>query len=61
MRPGTVLTIVFLLLVAIAHLLRVLYGVEVTAGGLAIPMWMSVAATLLTGALALLLWREAHR
>jgi hypothetical protein len=45
-------------LVAIAHLLRLLFQVEVLIGGVSIPMWVSVLGFVVPGALAVALWRE---
>jgi hypothetical protein len=35
--------------------------VEVVAGGVRIPLWASAVAGVVTGGLAILLWREGHR
>jgi hypothetical protein len=61
MKPAALIATVFLALVAGAHLVRVILQIEVTAAGVAIPMWPSVVACLFTGALATLLWRENRR
>ena len=61
MRPATWVTTIFLALVALLHLLRVALSVPVTVGSANLPMWMSVAACLFTGGLAIVLWREHHR
>ena len=61
MRPATWVTTIFLALVALLHLLRVALSVPVTVGSANLPMWMSVAACLFTGGLAIVLWRENHR
>ena len=58
MRPAALLTVIFLSVVSLAHLLRLLYRVEVVAGGVTVPMWPSVAACLITAGLAGWLWRE---
>lgn len=60
MKPGSILAILILSLVSLAHLLRVIFRVEIVAGGVVIPMWVSVAGFLVTGAVALELWRERH-
>jgi hypothetical protein len=60
MKPATLIACVFLLIVALAHLLRLVLGVAVTVGTFAVPMWMSFVATLFPAALALWIWRE-HR
>jgi len=61
MRPAALLTVIFLSLVSLAHLLRLLYRVEIVAGGVTVPMWPSVWACLITAGLAGWLWRERPR
>ena len=61
MRPVARLTTLFLALVALAQFLRLLLQVEVVAGGVRIPLWASAAACVVTGGLAILLWRESTR
>jgi hypothetical protein len=57
-KPGTVAAIVCLALVALAHLLRVALDTDVIVGGVAIPTWGSLAAFVVTGGIAFLLWQE---
>ncbi len=61
MKPAALVATVFLSLVAVLHVLRLLFQVQVTAGSLEIPMWASVLAVLGPGALAVWLWREQRR
>jgi hypothetical protein len=61
MKPVARLTTIFLALVALGHLLRLALQIEVVAGGVHIPLWLSALAFVLTGGLAILLWREGHR
>ena len=61
MRPAARITTIFLALVALAHLLRLVLQVEVIAGGVPIPLWLSAVACVVTGGLAVLLWRESRR
>jgi uncharacterized membrane protein len=60
MKTGTFVTMIFLVLVAIAHILRVVMQVEVIVAGYFVPMWMSYAAVILTSVLAAAMWNE-HR
>ena len=60
MKPAAMLTIVLLFLVALGHLVRLVMGVEVVAGGRAVPMWISVPGMIVPAALAVALWRENH-
>ncbi len=61
MKPAALVATVFLSLVAVLHVLRLLFQVQVTAGSIEIPMWASVLAVLGPGAVALWLWREQRR
>jgi hypothetical protein len=58
MRPAALLSALFLCLVAVAHLFRLLLGVELVVDGVVMPMWPSLLAVLGPGALAVWLWRE---
>jgi hypothetical protein len=61
MKPVARMVTVFLALVALAQFLRLVLQVEVTAGGARVPLWASAVACVVTGGLAILLWREGHR
>jgi hypothetical protein len=58
MKPAVTITVVFLVLVAFLHLLRLIFGVAITVNDRAIPMWASVLAVIGLGALAGWVWRE---
>lgn len=60
MKTGSMLAILLFTLVAIAHLVRLIYGIEVTVGGWSVPEWVSVAGVIVPVAIAFLLWREGH-
>jgi hypothetical protein len=57
-RPASVVAAILFWLIALAQLLRVLFRVEVTAGGVNIPLWISILAFIVLGALGIWLWRE---
>lgn len=59
MKTGSMLAIVLFALVALAHLVRVILGWEVTVAGEIIPQWVSVIGVLVPGTLASMLWKEA--
>jgi len=61
MRPVARIVTVVLALVALAQFLRFVLQVEVVAGGVRIPLWLSALACVLAGGLAILLWRESRR
>ena len=61
MKPVARLTTLFLALVSVAQFLRLVLQIEVVAGGVRIPLWASAVACVVTGGLAILLWRERNR
>jgi hypothetical protein len=60
MKLGAFLATAFLGLVALAHLARVLLRLEIRIASVLVPQWMSLAAFLFCGALAILLYRECR-
>lgn len=58
MTQPTRIAAVLLTVVAIAHLARVVLGVEATVAGNMVPMWISIVATIVAGGVALMLWRD---
>lgn len=58
MKPFTKIAIAVFSLVAILHLLRLVFGWEVIVSGIIIPLWVSVIGLIVSGGLAFLLWRE---
>ena len=61
MKPFTNLAIAIFILVAVLHLLRLVFGWEVTLDSMVVPMWVSVMGLLIAGALAYFLWHEAYK
>ena len=59
MKTGSLLAIILFALVAIAHLLRLITGADVTVNGFAIPQWVSVGGFVGPALIAWLLWRES--
>jgi hypothetical protein len=57
-KPATFFAVVIFALVAIAHLLRLIFGVPVMVAGWPIPSWISVFGFVVPGALSVALWRE---
>jgi hypothetical protein len=61
LKPASLVAAILFWLIALAQLLRVLFRVEVTAGGVVIPIWVSIVAVIVFGALGIWLWRERLR
>jgi len=60
-KPFTMLAVVVFGLVALVHLLRLVYGWEATINGAAVPMWASILALVVSGGLAVMLWQESRK
>jgi hypothetical protein len=60
MKPASLIATAFLGVVSLAHLLRLVLGLDVQIGRALIPAWMSLAAFLFCGTLAVLLYRECR-
>ena len=58
MKPAALVTVLFLSLVAVVHLLRLIMSVEVAVDGTLIPQWVSLFGVLVPGGLAVWLRRE---
>lgn len=58
MKPFTTIASLVFTLAALAQVLRLALGWEVTVGGVLIPLWVSAIACLLAATLAVMVWRE---
>jgi uncharacterized membrane protein len=61
MKPFTVIAIAIFCLMSIMHILRLIYGWEVTFSGIQIPIWVSSIAAVVAGVIAYMLWRESFK
>jgi hypothetical protein len=57
-KPASLVAAILFWLIALAQLLRVLLRVEVKAGDVNIPLWVSVLVFIVLAALGIWLWRE---
>ena len=60
-RPASLVVAIVLWLIAVAQLLRVLFRVDVRAGDVSIPLWVSILAFIVLAALGIWLWRERRK
>jgi hypothetical protein len=61
MKPFTTLAAALFGLIALAHLYRLVKGLEVVVSGTVLPQWLSVVGLVIAAGLSLMLWREARR
>jgi len=60
-KPFTTVAAILLLAVAVAHLLRIFGGWQVTIADSLLPLWASWVGVAVAGGLSLMLFREARR
>jgi hypothetical protein len=60
-RAYNYMTTAVFLVVALAHLLRIVFGWAVEIGGLSFPLWLSWLALVVSGALAGFGFRQTRR
>jgi high-affinity Fe2+/Pb2+ permease len=60
-RPFTSLAAIIFAVVALVHLMRLIYGWVVTIVGADVPMWTSVLGLVIAGGLAAGLWWESRK
>ena len=60
-KPFTLLAAAIFLLMALIHVYRLATGFQIIAGSHSMPMAVSWIAIFLTGALAVMLYRESQR
>ena len=61
MKPLQLIVIVFLLVIALMHLLRLAFQFEVMVAGEIIPLWLSLCGFVIALVLAGLLWRDSRK
>jgi hypothetical protein len=60
MKPFTTITVIVFAVMALVHLVRLFTGWEVIIAGYVVPVWFSLPALIVTGGLAIMIWREAR-
>ena len=60
-RPFTTLAAIIFAVIALVHLLRLIYGWAVNIAGGNVPMWTSVLGVVIAGVLAAGLWWESRK
>jgi hypothetical protein len=61
MKFSTVFAIVLFILIAVGHLLRLMFRWDIAIAGYSVPMWPSVAAFIIAFLAAALLWSDGRR
>jgi len=61
MKPFTKIVSVIFGVIALAHLLRLLYHIQINVGNIQVPVWISIGGFVVTAILCFGLWMEANR
>ncbi len=61
MKPLHLIVMIFLLAIALMHLLRLGFQFEVMVAGEVIPLWLSLCGFVIALVLAGLLWRDRRK
>jgi len=61
MKASAIIAVIFLLMVSVAHLIRLIFQAQIMVNNFAVPMWMSAAACIFTAALAIWLWTDNRK
>ena len=59
-RPFTLIAAIIFALMAVVHAYRLLTHFQIIAGSHTLPMWLSIVAIVVTGILAVGLYRESR-
>jgi Na+/proline symporter len=59
-KTGSLLAFIIFILVALAHLLRLIYSSEIIVDGYVVPQWVSVVGLIVPAFVAYLLWKEGR-
>lgn len=60
-KPFTLLAALIFAIIALVHLLRLVFGWEVTFNGAVVPHWLSGVGLAVAAGLAVMLWRESRK
>lgn len=61
MKPATTIVAALLIVISIAHLLRLVFQVNIVINGSPIPLWASILGCIGSSLLAFFLWRENRK
>ena len=58
MKPFTTIACIVFAIICLVHIIRVIMGWDVKVNNIDIPLWVSIVGALLSGLLAVMLWKE---
>ena len=61
MKPVTTVVTILLVGISVAHLVRIIFQVDIVVNGMYVPIWLSIFGCIVPAILALMLWRESRK
>jgi uncharacterized protein (TIGR00106 family) len=61
MKPAIIIVTIMLMCISVAHVLRLIFQVEITVDGFIVPAWVSIFGFVVPLLLALMLWKESRK
>jgi hypothetical protein len=61
MKPATTVVTILLMGISAAHLVRIIFQVDIVLNGMQAPIWVSIFGCIVPAMLALMLWRENRK
>ena len=61
MKPVTTVVTILLVGISVAHLVRIIFQVDIVVNGMYVPIWLSIFGCIVPAILALMLWRENRK
>ena len=61
MKPVSTIVILLLIAISIAHLVRIIFQVDIVVNDMHVPIWLSIFGCIIPAILALMLWRENRK
>ncbi len=58
-KPFSMIAAVVLALLALGHVLRLVFALEVAVGGIVVPLGLSIPVAAIAAGLAFMVWRES--
>lgn len=59
MKPFTTIAVIVFAVICVFHILRLVLGWEAEVNHMVIPLWISIAGALVSGLMAVMLWKES--
>ncbi len=59
-KPFSTIASLVLAILAVGHVLRLVFALEVKVGGMIVPLGVSIPVVVIAAGLAFLVWRESH-